>query len=172
MKFLFLFIVFNFLSGAIYAQSKPKRDISKDKSIVVSRHKKTSKQKRMPKRKTSLMIAKNKEQKGKTNSSITKKEYTPVVSEATYLRINQLTSITKTLDAKGGTISFDVITDGENWTINSLPIWCSVSKYSKKFVVNYEANPTHEDRTDWIDVKCDGKQVRIYMSQQGMPWEI
>lgn len=161
-----IIFLFLFLPQITFAQSKPKRDTSKDKSVIVAKQKKEQAHKR------ATLIAEQKKKQVKSKSLSKRRRTTPVAHTATYLRVNQLTSLSKVLDSKGGRVSFDITTDGKNWTINNLPYWCHVTKYSNWFVVAYDANTKHEDRQSWLDVKCDNQLVRINISQQGFPINI
>ncbi len=152
-----------FLPQIASAQSKPKRDTSKDKSVIVAKQKKEQTQKR------TALIAERKKKQIKSRKYHRKQ---PIVHTATYLRVNQFTSLSKVLEPKGGAISFDVATDGNEWSVSDLPYWCKVTKYSNWFVVNYDSNPTHEDRQSWFDVRSDNQQVRINVTQQGAPINI
>lgn len=146
------------------AQSKPKRDTSKDRSVIVAKQKKEKKQKRP------ALIAEQKKRPARRNAH--KKTIAPVIQSATYLRVNQLTSLSKIFDSKAGGLWFDVATDGKDWSIDNLPYWCHVSKYPTSFVFTYDANPTHEDRQSWFDVRSDDQQVRVNVTQQGAPINI
>ena len=144
------------------AQSKPKRDTSKDNSVIVEKHR----------RRAALLAARKKKQMSQSKGASRKQKNTPIEHDATYLTVNQLTTVSKVLDSNGGNVSFNIATDGKEWAIYNLPYWCRVSKHSDWFLISYDANPTHEVRQDWFDVKCDNQEVRIYISQQGAPMNI
>lgn len=164
MKYLlYITILLISLPQITLAQTKPKRDTSRDRSVIVAKQKKEQTQKR-----TSL-IAEQKRKQTKSRNGNRKRRKTQVIHAASYLKVNQLTSLSKVLGADGGTVSFDVVTDGKDWSIGNLPYWCKVTKYSSWFVVTYAPNPQHEERQDWFDVRCDNQQVRINISQRGTP---
>ena len=160
---IYIIILFFFLPQITYAQSKPKRDTSKDKSVIVAKKKKEQAQRR------ATLIAKQKRKQVRSRSANHKQKTAPTVHTATYLRVNQLTSVSMVLEQGGGKVLFDVETDGKEWKISNLPYWCKVTKYSNWFVITYDSNSKHEDRQHWFDVKCDNQQVRINVSQRGAP---
>lgn len=163
-QIIYILFLLLFLPQIASAQSKPKRDTSKDRSVIVAKQKKEKTHKRTP------LIAERKRRPARRSTR--KKTTVPAIQTATYLRVNPVSSLSMPLDSKGGCIGFDVFTDGKNWTISNLPYWWHVTKYSNWFVVDYDANTKHEDRQGWFEVKSDNQQVRINVSQQGAPINI
>ncbi len=164
-----ILVSFLFLPISSFAQSKPKRDVSKDKSAVVAKQR----QEQAAKYRANLEAKRKQTNKSKSRRARPKRKYIPIVREATFLTVDHLTAPSKTLESNGGTISFDVNTDGEKWTVTGLPKWCWVStKYPNRFVVTYHANPTHDDRSDWFYVKSDNKCVRVNVLQQAAPLNV
>lgn len=157
--FTYIVFLFFFLPQITYAQPKPKRDTSKDKSVIDAKRKEEQ-----AKKETELTTEHRKKQVKTRNTH--NKRATPVIQTATYLRVNQSTSLSKVLDSKGGKVSFDVATDGKDWTINNLPYWCHVTKYTNRFDVTYDANLKREYRQSWLEVKSDNQQVRINVFQR------
>lgn len=151
---------------SVNAQSKPKRDTSKDRSAVVAKKQKENstlvKSKTMP-----IIVAKQTKQK----VSRRRKHVNTRITSASYLTVNQSVLLSKVLKAEGGNIAFDVSTDGKEYTIVSLPSWCKVSKYSNCFLLEYAANPSNNERRDWFVVKSDSKEVRVNLTQPAKPCE-
>mgnify|MGYP001637594485 FL=1 len=82
--------------------------------------------------------------------------------EVTYLNVSP-TSVS--FDGSGGTRTFYVSTDGDSWSVDYLPDWCSVTKSSTSFQLKCESNPTTE-RTDWFKVNAGDKSVKITVTQK------
>ncbi len=172
---------------SVNAQSKPKRDTSKDRSAVVAKKQKenvapgTTKPQPSVAAKTqkentvhgtsksqSVLVAKH----GKQNKYKRRKRNKVRKTSASYLTVNRETaSLTSTLSIEGGKLFFDVSTDGKGWAILSLPSWCKVTKFSNYFLLEYAANPTNNERRDWFVVKCDSKEVRVNITQPATPCE-
>ncbi len=143
------------------AQSKPKRDVSKDKSGIVA----------IPKQVNKRTIQRNRKSKPTKNQR--KRESELVEQKATFLTVDKQISVSRTLYTSGGNASFNVDTDGKEWIVTDLPSWCHVTnKYYSWFSVAYDANTTHEDRQGWFDVKSDNQSVRVYVLQQGTPLNV
>lgn len=154
-----LLIILLFTPDVVNAQAKPKRDTSKDKSVTTAQQR--------------TQVKKNKPQTQTTRKR--RKSNTHVVQTpkyATYLRVNQLTNVDKRVSSQAGSETFYVNTDGENWNVTAIPIWCRISKYSNYFVLSYNANTSHDERSDWFMVRCDGKEVRVNIKQDGTPLNI
>lgn len=156
-----------------YAQAKPKRDTSKDRSVIV-----VKKQKEETKRKVASVERKSNSIKvlvakqGKRKASNKRRNTIARKHSASYLTVNkQSFSLSSTLSQNGGKAYFDVGTDGKEWTIIGLPSWCKVTKYSNQFLLEYEENFSHDERKDWFFVKCDSKEVRVNLSQSAAPYE-
>lgn len=161
MKYIiFIISILLFVPEITSAQSKPKRDISKDKSVIVARRKAAQ-----------TKPAAQKKKRNKQRRTY-RKRTVEVEPEATYLSVSQLSPQSKILHAFGGSVVFDVKTDGKEWTITSLPSWCHIVKYPSWFKITYDRNPTHNDRQSWLEVKCDNQRSRIEVSQQGTPLNI
>lgn len=145
------------------AQSKPKRDTSKDKIETVTQQRAQAKKtnvKPQPQQKTV-------KPRRKTNvASPQSPKY------ATYLKVNQFTSINKRVSSQAGTEVFNISTDGKDWSVIALPSWCRVTKFSDRFILSYEPNTSHDDRADWFKVRCDNQEVRVDIIQQGVPLNI
>lgn len=146
------------------AQSKPKRDTSKDKSAVVA---KKQKEKAAPSH-TALVAKQNKQKKSKRRKRIAVEK-----SSASYLMVNNESSpLSYALKQNGGNMTFDVRSDGEEWTIHNLPSWCKVTKYSNSFLLEYEANSSFDERKECFSVNGDSKEVWVNLSQAAIPVQI
>ena len=191
-QIIYILFLFLFLPQIVSAQSKPKRDASKDRSVIVEKrentHKRTpiiAERKRRPARRNTrkettvrrntrkeTTVRRNTRKETTARRSTRKKTTASVIQTATYLRVNPASSFSEPRHSNGGQIVFDVATDGKNWTISNLPYWCHVRKYPNWFVIDYDANTKHEDRQGWFEVKSDNQRVRINVSQQGAPINI
>lgn len=166
-KLKILFILFTVCAPCfMYAQSKPKRDTSKDRSVVVAKQqaqakKKAAEEAAAKERKHALEVQR------KRNAQV---RQTP--KSASYLTVNQLTSVSKTLGSNSGNERFNVNTDGKEWSVSYLPAWCKVTKYDNYFILSYNGNTSHDDRSDWFEVKCDNQKVRVNVTQNGTPLNI
>lgn len=67
----------------------------------------------------------------------------------------------------GGTDSVRVTTNADLYSINGLPYWCSVLKYSEYFILSCVENLYTTSRTDYFTVLADKKTVKVNVSQQG-----
>lgn len=151
-----------------YAQSKPKRDTSKDRSVVIAKQKAEAQQK------AAARAAENKrKQAAAAEAQRRRKAQTAQVPKvATYLRVNQLTAVSKVVGSYSGSETFTVNTDGKEWSVLYVPTWCKVTKYSNYFVLSFNGNMSHDDRSDWFMVKCDNQEVRVDIKQNGTPLNI
>lgn len=161
------------MPSLVYAQAKPKRDTSKDKSVILlKKQKEETGRKVIPvERKANyrkVLVAKQSKRKASN-----KRRHTAARKySASYLTVNrQSLSLSSILAQNGGRLTFDVNTDGKKWVIISLPSWCKVIKYSNCFMLEYGENSSRDERKDWFVVKCDSKEVRVNLSQPAMPYE-
>ncbi len=69
--------------------------------------------------------------------------------------------------ASGGTESIMVTTNKGLYSVNLLPSWCSIQKYSGYFVISCAANSSTNARNDFFMVVAGDKTVRINVSQSG-----
>lgn len=161
MKLVFCIFVVALLtfSNELSAQSKPKRDTSKDRSVILEKKKRESKQR-------------NVAATQRNNSRKRRYESTSTPDLATYLHVNQLSYIWKKIDSNGGIDTYEVNTDGKDWTVWGIPAWCHLTKYPNSFWVSYDSNPSHEDRSDWFLVRVDNLEVKIDLKQEGSPLDI
>ena len=166
MKIRLLLILIAFLciySPSICAQSKPKRDTSKDRSVIVA------KQKEKARKIVAASVEKRRKETVKRYRRL-KPDSTPIV--ASYLRVNQLPYINKNVSSYGGGDLYKVNTDGKEWSVVALPAWCHLTKYSDSFLISYDQNMSHDDRSDWFKVTSGGFEVRINITQSGAPLNI
>lgn len=104
------------MPSLVYAQAKPKRDTSKDKSVIVAKkQKEETGRKVIPvERKANyrkVLVAKQSKRKAfnKRRHTATRKK------SASYLTVNrQSLSLSSILSQNGGRLTFDVNTDGKN----------------------------------------------------------
>lgn len=149
------------VSCQMNAQSKPKRDVSKDRSVIVA--------KQQDARKKAVNISNQKKRKKSLKRYNRSK---PIQRVATYLRVNQLSHINKTINAYGIVDVFNVNTDGRDWNVLYLPSWCHITKYSNSFAISYDSNTSHDDRSGWFKVVSDNLDVRIDVTQLGIPLNV
>ena len=148
------------------AQAKPKRNVARDRSEVAvrptSRHSKQSTAR--PVKKADYKAAKRQEHK--------KVKTTQAAPASTWLLVNQQPALTASVGYKGGTETFWVSTNDKDWSVSLVPSWCKVVKYNDCFVLTYEENTSHEERTDWLKVRAGDKSVRVDIKQSGAPLNI
>lgn len=162
-----LFILFIACAPCLmYAQSKPKRDTSKDRSVIVA------KQQAQAKKKAAEEAAEKERKHAAAAQRKRNAQVRQTPKSASYLTVNQLTSVSKTLGSNSGNERFFVNTDGKEWSVTCLPTWCKVTKYDNYFIFSYDRNVSHDDRSDWFEVKCDNQRVRVYITQNGAPLNI
>ena len=159
-RLLCLLLILAWASGSfrINAQPKPKRDVSKDRSVLVAKQPKNAK-----KKDRKIVVPQRVSQN--SNVSIINNES----KRATFLKVNQLTAIDKSLNSSGGYESFNIYTDGDNWIVDSLPSWCQIYRENNSFAITYDANPSYDERTDCFLVSSDDQVVRINLKQDGAP---
>ena len=161
-KIIYGFFIATLIAPAIAnAQSIPKRDISKDRSLIMDRQQKQKK-------------ALAESQKGMQRNTKTRPKQQTVVTPkyATYLLVDEQNSLTVAISSYSGNETYNVSTDGKEWSISHLPSWCKITRYSNSFSLYVEANPLHEERTDWFKVTSDYKEVVINIKQSGKPLNI
>lgn len=141
------------------AQSIPKRDISKDRSVIMAKQQKTKKE-----------LLKSHKVKQRNTYKRSKQQNIVTPKYATYLLVNhQSSSLRVTTNSYSSNETYYVSTDGREWYISHLPLWCRIVKTSNSFSLYVEANPLHEERTDWFKVTSDNKEVVIHITQSGKP---
>lgn len=87
--------------------------------------------------------------------------------EASYLKVNNRTSVSTSFSEQGGSEIFYVSTDADSWTTWGIPSFCSiVNKTSTSFKLVCEANNKRETRSDYMKIKAGNKEVRIDISQE------
>lgn len=160
-QILFILLIITIYAIDLNAQSKPRRDISKDKSVILAKKKEAKK---------AAEIAKQK--KRDAAKRYRKKKVIQTPKTASFLRVNQLQYINKTVSSNGGSETFEVNTDGKEWNVVALPLWCHLTKYANSFVLSYNQNPSHDERSDWFKVKSDNLEVKIDITQTGLPLNI
>ena len=159
-QILIFLLIITLYAVDLSAQSKPKRDILKDKSVILAKKKEAQK---------AAEIAAQKKREAKRYR---KKKVTQTPKNASFLRVNQLHYIKKRLNSNGGSEMFEVNTDGKEWNVVALPIWCRLTKYANSFILSYNQNPSHDERSDWFKVQSDNLEVKIDIIQTGLPLNI
>lgn len=87
--------------------------------------------------------------------------------ETSYLTVDNKTAVSTSFSYSGGSETFYVRTDGDSYTVEYLPSWCSVTnKTSTSFTLQCEQNTSTSSRSDWLRVKSGDKTVRIDVSQR------
>ena len=173
-KVIFVFVIALFVPSILFAQAKPKRDVTKDIQVlnVKKQDYKPQSQKTVrpiktasPAKSSVKYTAKVKPSgKYKTNR---KKEH----KTASYITVNLQTSV---LSPHGGSETISVNTDGKTWNVYGIPSWCEVikNKDNKSFVLSYQVNPEHYDRESIISVIADDKVSKVKFCQSGKPLNI
>ena len=67
--------------------------------------------------------------------------------------------------SSGGNESVTVTTNAESFSVDVLPYWCSVQKYSGYFIVSCIENSSNTSRTGYFMVLAGNKSVRVDVSQ-------
>ncbi len=109
-KIIYGFLLATLIAPAIAnAQSKPKRDTTKDRSVIVAKQKEQ---------------AKKTEAQRRRQETARKHRQRPIVNTphyATYLFVDQQTSLTVAINSYSGNETYNVSTDGKEWSIYHLP---------------------------------------------------
>ena len=69
--------------------------------------------------------------------------------------------------ALGGNKNINITTNSNSYTVELLPSWCTVKKYSDYFVITSNSNPSSSSRSDYFEVKAGDKSVRVNINQAG-----
>lgn len=86
-------------------------------------------------------------------------------SSTSYLTVNEKTAESTTFTSSGGSEKYYVKTDASSWELWGVPTWCKITeKTATTFTLTCSTNNGVE-RTDWMKVKADGKEVRIDLKQ-------
>lgn len=164
-----LFLSFVFLS--VGAQSKPKRDVTKDRKPVtfVPKVQKSSIPRFVEKK-----VAVNSPRKNIRKSSSRHKKRSPKTIRrrqrlATCLYVDGETTIGH-LNSK---VRYNVTTDGKDWKVTYLPLCCTyVKTSSNSFMVYFPENSGYEDRSYHFYVEADNKYVRVNITQSAAPFNV
>ncbi len=160
-QILVILLIITIFAIDVNAQSKPRRDISKDKSVILAKKKEA--------KKAADIAAQKKRDAAKRYR---KKKVVQAPKAASFLRVNQVNYIKKQLNSNGGSETFEVNTDGKEWNVVALPIWCRLTKYANSFSLSYNQNPSHDERSDWFKVQSGNLEVKIDIIQKGLPLNI
>lgn len=171
-KFFLLVFEFTLFSICGMAQSKPQRDISKDRKAavamppvssvpgirrgVVKENQPVTNNK--PKRKVAQRKLAYSNKRKRTNLSSRRIEKKLTVS-STYVAF----------DARKYTMSVDVNANGNFWYLTDVPNWCRVSCYSGFFTITCEDNQETSGKDAAFYVRSGNQAVRISVRQSGAP---
>ena len=155
------------------AQSKPKRDITKDQVTTPRKQKRAPRRVAKPdntsaKPTTQATPAKTTRRTTSTsNRSTSTSTPTQEARPETYLRVNQLTQLTRHYSRKGAEETFEVNTNDKDWEVILLPEWCTTSQMGQRFTLTCQSNPNYEPRSSWFIVRSDDRTqtVRIDITQ-------
>ncbi len=177
--YLYLILIFFLIPSLANAQSKPKRDTSKDRSVIAAKKQKEGTRRgavfadRKSNSRKAVAAKQGKRKASYKRKASHKRKYNVARSySASYLTVNrQSISLSSTLSQNGGVAYFDVDTDGKEWTVIGLPYWCKMKKYYNGFLLEYEENSSRYERKTWFVVKCDGQEVQVNLSQPAIHYE-
>lgn len=71
-------------------------------------------------------------------------------------------------DSKGGNSNVNVTASSGDYIVNFLPTWCTMVKFSDRFVLVCEPNNSNRNRSDWFYVRLNGEEVKINVEQEGL----
>lgn len=142
-----------------FAQSKPKRDTSKDRSAIVAKQK--------SRQQVTVQTTEVKSKKASVTRRRRKAKVAPPPQLTSYLTVNSMTTVFDNYSSNSNFASYSVKTDGKEWSVIYLPYWCRVVKSPDYFTIFYDANERYEERFDWFKVVSDKKEVRINIRQSG-----
>lgn len=163
--FIIIITLLFILPNSLYAQAKPRRDQSKDNSVLVAKKKENERKNNNAKKTNGAKRQISKKPKSSVNVNATP-------PQATFLYINQQSYLYQSFRYNGESKYFSVRTDGKTWNIASTPDWCIIRKYSDSFIVNCNPNPYHDDRDGKIRITSDTKEAWIDITQPGTPLNI
>lgn len=149
-KLILLLIIF--VPIFIEAQTKPKRDISKDRSVILAKQKELAKKQNIIKKRV-----------------VRKRSKIKTPKKSIFLKVDGSTFLTENFSSYSNSKLFKVETNADKWSIEYLPWWCKVTKFSDSFILSQESNSTYDHRTGWFKVVADDKEVKIDITQEGKP---
>lgn len=148
---------------AASAQSKPKRDVTKDQVTTPRKQKraprKVAKTDNTPAKTTTQATPAKPTRRTTSRSKCSTRTSTPQqeVRPETYLRVNQLTQLTRHYSRKGAEETFEVNTNDKDWEVRELPEWCTTSRMGQRFTLTCQPNPYYEPRSSWFIVRSDDR---------------
>lgn len=102
-----------------------------------------------------------------TSTESTETTGTTTNSTASYLKVNQQTTVSTTYGSEAGSEVFQVSTDASEWRTWGIPTWCSVVDITAtSFRLKYEANTSGLSRSDYMKILAGDKEVRINIRQE------
>lgn len=152
-----------FASLPLSSQSKPKRDVTRDKTTAktqVAQPVKAS----APEKVHAV--------KKKPKSTIAFKPAQP--KPELNLKVNQQKELTFNANYFGEVRQFDVDANGYKWSVcDSLPEWCNFfSQNAASFTLTVDANSNHEQREGDFYVQCEQQKVLVHVIQSQKPISI
>lgn len=136
------------------AQSKPKRDTTKDR-VATKKTNPTSKKNTTTT--TRKKTTSNKKQFSSNTKNTPSYEFT----------VNGLVGdLEGSYDSDGHYETITVNTNGKPWDVKMLPRWCYIqSRTSNSFVLRIMENTGSTPRTDWFNVVCGNSTVKVTLYQ-------
>lgn len=145
----------------ICAQSKPKRDTSKDRSVVIA------KQQEQAKKKAAARAAEQKRKRAISEAQNRSNTQVNQTSKAeTYLSISP-SSVS--ISAEGGTRTFSVNSNGPWYISTNTYGWGHLTKNGNDLTLLIDSNNSNNLRADFFEISSGSKTCRVNISQAGMP---
>jgi hypothetical protein len=66
----------------------------------------------------------------------------------------------------GGDENIVVTTNNNNFSIELIPSWCTIQKFSNSIIVSCLQNNTNQPRSDWFKITAGNKEVKVYVNQE------
>lgn len=89
------------------------------------------------------------------------------ISAAAITRL-KLSTTELIFQSEGGSQVVNIDADSKSYTIELLPSWCTVDKYSDYFIIRIGANYNAVAKTDYFNVKNGNKTIRVNITQHGI----
>lgn len=160
---------------ASHAQAKPKRDVTKDQ--VERPAKKQDPPRTQPQSVPRTPIKKvARTKKPKTSSHqpyrTPQNAYHPTPkkqAEEIYLRVNQLSEVSRTFLHQGGKDTLTINTNSSDWSITGMPSWCRWSRKGSSLILTCIPNSSHDERKDFFLIRSGNKSVPVWVAQAAAP---
>lgn len=87
--------------------------------------------------------------------------------DATYLMVDNRTSLSTSFDADGGSKTYDISTNGSDWYVSDIPDFCEVTnKRANSLTIRCATNTSTHDRKDFLKIICGDKSVQVVVFQE------